>query len=743
MTGTEDLMNRLGQGDHSWLLLTDLDKDQVDLLEAIWYVALLGDSSRGAGLSWPSWRRLDQYFFEMNGKDPAEVFKEMPSYDMRGVMSSYGLVWRSEGPYASPSPRDDELVGLTIAGLVQLARHRRPNVQVFADELVKVIQTLAQESNRIRRESDTDADRDLDEFVRLFEPPRLDRPYATSVESVGQVLQRESVGVVHVGDRWVVQLGGTRLRKYLTTETAGTYIRQVAETLILPTHHYPGDQEGQSEAATSMQIRLEKAVWSIGEPLDADTGAFGKVFAACGPAGEPAVAKFVTQEPGATREALIGASLPDSTNVIPVLDSGEHDGQWVLIMPRAQMSLQQRLHQTEPVELAECVRILTDIAQALASLDGSIVHRDLKPANVLLLNGRWCLADFGISKYADAATATQTRKGWVTHEYAAPEQWRLEHATAATDVYAFGVMAYQILEGRLPFPGPLAADFREQHLMQPPPTPTAGTDRLRSLIMDCMDKAPEARPQAASILARLAKVTVVPALTGAQRLAILNAEEVSLRAQAQAEQGAAEDEGARRERLFNSASRIFESIAQPLLAFFEDDAPTVSMEKNDSGDPLFLATLRGAKLALTRPYQAPDEWGGPFTVIANAAITVHRSRQDGDGWLGRSHSLWYCDPKEAGRFGWYELAFMPFAFSHHAERVVPYARDAQSAAIAFSGAIGTEKLAWPVTEIDREDPSEFHDRWLNWFADAVSGTLTRPATLPDREPGGSWRRSQQ
>lgn len=275
--------------------------------------------------------------------------------------------------------------------------------------------------------------------------------------------------------------------------------------------------------------------------------------------------------------------------------------------------------------------------------------------------------------------------------------------------------------------------------MQPPPTPTAGTGRLRNLIMDCLDKAPEARPPAANILARLTKVTVEPALPGARKLALLNQKEVSLRAQAQAEHHAAEDANARRDQLFDSASRMFESIAQPLLESIEDDAPTVSVERNDSGDPLFLATLRGAKLGVTRPRRAPAEWGGPFTVIAEAAITVHRGRQDGSGWLGRSHSLWYCDAKEAGRFGWYELAFMP-KLGYGEVEVLPHTLDARLASAAFSDAIGSMQLAWPVTEIERDDPSEFLDRWLSWFADAVSGTLRMPTTLPDREPRGSWRR---
>ncbi|MGL4745248.1 MAG: protein kinase domain-containing protein [Dermatophilaceae bacterium] len=126
--------------------------------------------------------------------------------------------------------------------------------------------------------------------------------------------------------------------------------------------------------------------------------------------------------------------------MIPVLDVGEWDDRLVLVMPRAEMSLQQRL--AEPIELAECIDVLTQIAAALADVGSRVVHRDLKPANVLMWHGRWRLANFGIARYADASTAPETRKFALTPPYAAPEQWQSEHATAATDVYAWFEMAF-------------------------------------------------------------------------------------------------------------------------------------------------------------------------------------------------------------------------------------------------------------------------------------------------------------
>jgi serine/threonine protein kinase len=95
---------------------------------------------------------------------------------------------------------------------------------------------------------------------------------------------------------------------------------------------------------------------------------------------------------------------------------------WVLVMPRAEKSLRQHVNEVAgPLGTAETVTVLSDIAAALADLDGHVVHRDLKPENVLLLDGRWCLADFSISRYAEASTAADTRKYSWSNAYAAPE----------------------------------------------------------------------------------------------------------------------------------------------------------------------------------------------------------------------------------------------------------------------------------------------------------------------------------
>ena len=123
-------------------------------------------------------------------------------------------------------------------------------------------------------------------------------------------------------------------------------------------------------------------------------------------------------------------------------------------------------------------------------LEGKVVHRDLKPENVLRLDGRWCLADFGISRYAEATTAPDTRKFAMSPQYAAPERWRAERASGAADVYAVGVMAYEMLTGVLPFAGPAFEDFRDAHLHQDPAHLGEVPAALAALVEECLYKAP-------------------------------------------------------------------------------------------------------------------------------------------------------------------------------------------------------------------------------------------------------------
>jgi serine/threonine protein kinase len=139
-------------------------------------------------------------------------------------------------------------------------------------------------------------------------------------------------------------------------------------------------------------------LWEIGDRIG-DAAGFGRVFEASSTEFPNAVAKFVPKEPGAERELLFADDLSGVANVVPVIETGETQSDLVLVMPRAEKSLLGFIEERNgELSASEASVILSDVATALADLGGRVVHRDLKPANILLLNGRWCVTDFGISR---------------------------------------------------------------------------------------------------------------------------------------------------------------------------------------------------------------------------------------------------------------------------------------------------------------------------------------------------------
>src|SRR5205823_5825190 len=153
--------------------------------------------------------------------------------------------------------------------------------------------------------------------------------------------------------------------------------------------------------------------------------------------------------------------------------------------------------------ITDTVAVLSDIAATLVDLDGRVVHRDVKPENVLFLGDRWCLADFGISRYAEATTSPDTQKFALSPPYAAPERWRGERATAAADIYAVGAIAFEMATGSPVFSGPNFEDYREQHLHSAPSGLENIPAGLSSLIASCLYKPAQARPSPETVAARI------------------------------------------------------------------------------------------------------------------------------------------------------------------------------------------------------------------------------------------------
>jgi serine/threonine-protein kinase len=210
------------------------------------------------------------------------------------------------------------------------------------------------------------------------------------------------------------------------------------------------------------------------------------------------------------REARAVAGLAHP-NIVQVFDYGEDLGRPYMVLEHVPAgTLAERLRDSQRLPDDVTRRIATDVASGLAYAHGNgVVHRDLKPANILFDGeGRAKIADFGIAHVHGTDTLTEDGTVLGTAAYMSPEQVRGEGATAASDVYAFGILLYRMLAGRLPFeseqPLELAAMQRD---LDPPPLrslrPDAPPD-LAALATRALAKSPAARPaDGAALLAAL------------------------------------------------------------------------------------------------------------------------------------------------------------------------------------------------------------------------------------------------
>lgn len=215
------------------------------------------------------------------------------------------------------------------------------------------------------------------------------------------------------------------------------------------------------------------------------------------------------------REARAASAL-GHPNICTVYDIGEHEGRPFIAMELIEGQTIAEVVRRGPMATEEAVGISRQIAEALVEAhERNIIHRDLKPANVMVTEkGRVKVLDFGLAKWvrpveADASTEeslSQTRPGAImgTIPYMAPEQLRGQPADTRTDLYALGVILYEMATGERPFPEKDTTRLIVAILTQPPRAPRELdpriTPQLEAVILKTLAKEQEKRYQTAQEL---------------------------------------------------------------------------------------------------------------------------------------------------------------------------------------------------------------------------------------------------
>ena len=210
------------------------------------------------------------------------------------------------------------------------------------------------------------------------------------------------------------------------------------------------------------------------------------------------------------REARAAASVAQG-NVVDVYDFGRHGDLLYLVMQFVEgEDLKQLIVREGPMLPRRAAGITLQVLTGLAAIhEAGIIHRDIKPQNVMIgRDGIARVADFGIARVAEDVGLTTDGTSIGTVSYMAPEQAQVEPLTPATDLYAVGVMLYEMLTGKLPFEAPTIVALMLAHIQTPPVPPSIRapgapiTPEIDAVVMRALAKRPEDRFGDATAMAR-------------------------------------------------------------------------------------------------------------------------------------------------------------------------------------------------------------------------------------------------
>ncbi len=219
------------------------------------------------------------------------------------------------------------------------------------------------------------------------------------------------------------------------------------------------------------------------------------------------------------REIEIAAQL-QHPNILPLLDSGDADGLLYYVMPFVEgQSLRQRLDREHELPVGDAVKLLIEVVDALAHAhEHGVVHRDIKPDNVMLSGRHALVTDFGVARaVSEAKGGTITTLGIAlgTPAYMSPEQATADPSVDhRADIYAVGVMAYELLAGRLPFASGSAQQILAAQVTEKPEPVAkhrpAVNPLLAQAVMRCLEKRPADRWQSAAELLAVLEPLATP-----------------------------------------------------------------------------------------------------------------------------------------------------------------------------------------------------------------------------------------
>ena len=199
------------------------------------------------------------------------------------------------------------------------------------------------------------------------------------------------------------------------------------------------------------------------------------------------------------------AALVEHEGIANVYDYGEDTNAAYLVMELVPgESLSRVIEREKKLPDTRVLDIMAQTSRALGAAHArGLVHRDIKPGNLLITPyGKVKITDFGIARVGDQVPLTKTGQVMGTVQYLAPEQATGKPSTPATDLYSLGVVAYEALSGKRPFTGENQMAIAMAHINEMPPAlPESIDPRVQNLVLSCLAKKPNQRPESATSLA--------------------------------------------------------------------------------------------------------------------------------------------------------------------------------------------------------------------------------------------------